>query len=218
MSWTDERIALLKKMWKEGKSAAEIAKTLGKGVTRNAVIGKAHRMGLSGRPSPIKKPAASAPKKEKETASSLKPAKGALKEKIRPSAPAPGSGKVGAAIQKEVEELKKIEKEVLPLNGGVALIDLTERMCKWPIGDPREDDFTFCGRGIRPGTPYCPDHAAMAYQTSSRSRGIANQNPRRAPAKTVPAVAVAVEVEEVEVEVEVEVDDVEDEDDAEVTA
>jgi len=206
MSWTDERIALLKKMWKEGKSAAEIAKTLGKGVTRNAVIGKAHRMGLSGRPSPIKKPAAQ-PKKEKEAAAA-KPAKGALKDKARPTAPAPGSAKVNAAIQKEVEELKKIEKEVLPLNGGVALIDLTERMCKWPIGDPREDDFTFCGRGIRQGTPYCPDHAAMAYQTSSRSRGVANQDrPRKqAPAKASPAEAEEVEVEEVEVDDEEAVD------------
>jgi len=169
MSWTDERIALLKKMWKEGKSAAEIAKTLGKGVTRNAVIGKAHRMGLSGRPSPIKKPAA-APKKEKEAA----PKKEAspFKESRKQQAPAnsPGGAKINAAIAKEVEELKKIGKEILPLDGGVALIDLTERMYKWPIGDPREADFTFCGRGIRVGTPYCPDHAAMAYQTSSRSR------------------------------------------------
>ncbi|HRI77641.1 MAG TPA: GcrA family cell cycle regulator, partial [Alphaproteobacteria bacterium] len=78
MSWTDERIALLKKMWKDGKSAAEIAKTLGKGVTRNAVIGKAHRMGLSGRPSPIKKPAAPkkepAAKKERATAAPAAPA------------------------------------------------------------------------------------------------------------------------------------------------
>lgn len=164
MSWTDERIALLKKMWKEGKSAAEIAKTLGKGVTRNAVIGKAHRMGLSGRPSPIKKPvpvkkegAAAAPRKE-------------VKEVKKAAAPAQG-GKANPGFQKEAEELKKIEKEIVPLGGGVSLLELTERMCKWPIGDPREADFTFCGRGIRVGTPYCPDHASMAYQTSSRSRG-----------------------------------------------
>ena len=167
MSWTDERIALLKKMWKEGKSAAEIAKTLGKGVTRNAVIGKAHRMGLSGRPSPIKKPvpvkkegaAAAAPRKE-------------TKEVAKKAAPAP-SGKTNPGFVKEAEELKKIEKEVVPLGGGVSLLELNERMCKWPIGDPREADFTFCGRGIRVGTPYCHDHAAMAYQTSSRSRGAA---------------------------------------------
>jgi GcrA cell cycle regulator len=153
-------------MWKEGKSAAEIAKTLGKGVTRNAVIGKAHRMGLSGRPSPIKKPvpvkkegAAAAPRKEAPA-----------KEVKKSAAPAAG-GKANPGFAKEAEELKKIEKEIVPLGGGVSLLELTERMCKWPIGDPREADFTFCGRGIRQGTPYCPDHAAMAYQTSSRSRG-----------------------------------------------
>lgn len=217
MSWTDERIALLKKMWKEGKSAAEIAKTLGKGVTRNAVIGKAHRMGLSGRPSPIKKPAAPA-KKEKEAApKSKEPAK----KEPRPSAPAAGSQRVSAAIAKEVEEMKRIEKEVLPLNGGISLLELTERMCKWPIGDPREPDFIFCGRGIRPGTPYCPDHAAMAYQTSSRGRSAAaaaaaNQDkPRGKPAKQAAPEDDVVEVDDDDEEVEV---DVEDDEDEEVTA
>lgn len=167
MSWTDERIALLKKMWKEGKSAAEIAKTLGKGVTRNAVIGKAHRMGLSGRPSPIKKPA---PASKKEAAAA--PARKESKD-VKKAAP-PAGGKANPALAKEAEELKKIEKEIVPLGGGVSLLELTERMCKWPIGDPREADFTFCGRGIRVGTPYCPDHASMAYQSSSRSRGPAH--------------------------------------------
>jgi GcrA cell cycle regulator len=162
MSWTDERIALLKKMWKEGKSAADIAKTLGKGVTRNAVIGKAHRMGLSGRPSPIKKPTP-APKKEAAKKESAKPVK-------KLAAPVVVSGVKNNPLSREVAEPRKMEKEAIPPGGGVALIDLTERMCKWPIGDPREDDFTFCGRNIRPGTPYCPEHAAMAYQSSSRSR------------------------------------------------
>ncbi len=167
MSWTDERINTLKKMWKEGKSAAEIAKTLGKGVTRNAVIGKAHRMGLSGRPSPIKKPVA--PKKE---------AAPKVTKAVAPKAAAPAK-KVAAPAAKaivptrEVEELRKLESAAVQIGGGVALIDLTERMCKWPIGDPKDADFSFCGRGIRVGTPYCPEHAAMAYQTSSRSRGTA---------------------------------------------
>jgi GcrA cell cycle regulator len=164
MSWTDERIALLKRMWKEGKSAADIAKTLGKGVTRNAVIGKAHRMGLSGRPSPIKKP----PPAKKEPAR-----KEAIKPPKKPAAPVVVSGVKHNPLAREVAEPRKIEKEPVPPGGGVALFDLTERMCKWPIGDPREDDFTFCGRGIRAGTPYCPEHAAMAYQSSSRSRAAA---------------------------------------------
>lgn len=181
MSWTDERIGTLKKMWKEGKSAADIAKTLGKGVTRNAVIGKAHRMGLSGRPSPIKKPVATAPKKEKE----LAPKKTALAKKapavvpikkkattlvaaLKPAAETRSS--LSGARAKEAAAPRPAIQEAPPSDGGVALIDLSERMCKWPYGDPQDDDFTFCGRAIRPGTPYCPDHAAQAYQTSTRSR------------------------------------------------
>lgn len=199
MSWTDERIAVLKKMWKEGKSAAEIAKTLGKGVTRNAVIGKAHRMGLSGRPSPIKKPAAS----KKEPAKKKAAPKAATAKKSSAPAAAPAREKAGPAVAKEAEELKKIEKEVVPVGGGVSLLELTERMCKWPIGDPREADFTFCGLAIRPGTPYCPEHAAMAYQSSSRSRtAAANQDKNKK----------AVEAED-EDDVDVDVDDVDDVDD-----
>ena len=192
MSWTDERIATLKKMWKEGKSAAEIAKTLGKGVTRNAVIGKAHRMGLSGRPSPIKKSAA--PKKE------AAPKKTAVKATRSKKAAAPAAAATTkSAPVKEVQDLKVFEKDVVPPGGGVALLDLTERMCKWPIGDPREDDFTFCGLAIRPGTPYCPEHAAMAYQTSSR-----NRNAAAAAKKVSPAEAV---------DDEVDTDDIEDDED-----
>ena len=180
MSWTDERIALLKRMWKEGKSAADIAKTLGKGVTRNAVIGKAHRMSLTGRPSPIKKQAET-PKKEvakkapvavaaptKKTAIALAPVVTANKKS--PSVPVVSGVKNNPLTRDGVAEPRKIIKEPAPAGGGVALIDLSERMCKWPFGDPREDDFTFCGRTIRPGTPYCPEHASAAYQSSSRNR------------------------------------------------
>lgn len=195
MSWTDERIALLKKMWKEGKSAADIAKTLGKGVTRNAVIGKAHRMGLSGRPSPIK----NTPPKKEAAPKAAKPAATPLRDAKKAAPAAKAAAKPNLALVKEAEELKKIEKEQIPLGGGVALIDLTERMCKWPIGDPKEPDFTFCGRGIRVGTPYCPDHAAMAYQTSSRSRNAA-------------AAAAAAAKEEPEVEDVAEDDDTDSED------
>ena len=167
MSWTDERIALLKKMWKDGKSAADIAKTLAKGVTRNAVIGKAHRMGLSGRPSPIKK----TPEVPKKAAVAKKEVK-EVKEVKKPVVPVV-SGVKHNPLVREVTEPRKFVKEEIPPGGGVALIDLSERMCKWPIGDPREDDFTFCGRNIRQGTPYCPDHATMAYQSSSRTRAAA---------------------------------------------
>lgn len=109
MSWTEERIELLRQLWGQGKSASEIAETLGD-VTRNAVIGKAHRLGLSGRPSPIKK----------------KPSRGAT------------------------------------------ILSLTERMCKWPVGDPKHADFHFCGKPAHPGLPYCAEHAAKAYQPAKK--------------------------------------------------
>ncbi len=174
MSWTDERIALLKKMWKDGKSAADIAKTLAKGVTRNAVIGKAHRMGLSGRPSPIKKPEPVAKKEspKKESAKKL-PAKKETVVAVKKATAVVVANTKYNPLAREVTEPRKFEKEPIPPGGGVALIDLSERMCKWPIGDPREDDFTFCGRGIRHGTPYCPDHAGAAYQSSTRTRAAA---------------------------------------------
>jgi GcrA cell cycle regulator len=201
MSWTDERIATLTKMWKEGKSAADIAKVLGKGVTRNAVIGKAHRMGLSGRPSPIKKPAPAKETARKDTAKEHSKDHGAAKKTLRvargkhedeapaaePAARHGHPGRAGKASEGSGApraansparaandlargELPRSANEVIPPGGGIPLLDLTERMCKWPIGDPRDDDFSFCGLGIRPGTPYCPAHASMAYQTSSRGR------------------------------------------------
>ena len=195
MSWTDERIGLLKKMWKDGKSAAEIAKSLGRGVTRNAVIGKANRMGLSNRSTPAKKPAAlkkELPRKGKAPAIAVPARKGAA------PAPAPavrGKSATPTLPVREAEEIKNLGKEIMAPGGGVPLIDLTERMCKWPIGDPREDDFTFCGRTAKPGIPYCPEHGAMAYQTSSRRHAISS-----------PAAAAAVPVANEDKEVDEAVD------------
>jgi len=110
-TWSDERVERLKELWGQGMSASEIADVLGD-VSRNAVIGKAHRLGLSGRPSPIKK----------------KPSRGAN------------------------------------------ILSLTERMCKWPIGDPKHEDFHFCGKPTVQGLPYCAEHAAVAYQPPSKKR------------------------------------------------
>lgn len=123
MSWTDERIELLRKLWEKGLSASQIAEELAGGVTRNAVIGKAHRLGLKSRPSPVKteaapKKAAAAPKKPKPVVQSQK----------------------------------------------VSLLDLTERVCKWPIGHPGDEDFHFCGKPSQQGFPYCSEHCAVAYQ------------------------------------------------------
>ena len=125
MSWTDDRIELLRRLWDQGRSASQIADELGMGVSRNAVIGKAHRLGLRARPSPVKP------------------------EPARPATPAPAP-------------VKKAKPAPKPTR--VSLLDLNERICKWPIGHPGDEDFHFCGRPVNPGTPYCPEHCAQAYQ------------------------------------------------------
>jgi GcrA cell cycle regulator len=127
-------------MWCEGRTAAEIAKELGD-VTRNAVIGKAHRLKLSNRVSPI----------QQDNKKSASPAP-VIREKI-----------VAVVAPVTIREIPLKTK-------GVKMIDLRDRMCRWPSGDPREANFSFCGCGSVPGLPYCPDHAKMAYQAASRSR------------------------------------------------
>lgn len=136
MSWTDERINLLKKLWVEGKTAAEIAKELG-GVTRNAVIGKAHRLKLSNRVSPIQQ----------------------NKKPIVKQVPAVSTER---KIQKIIEQDSGRE--------GISLLDLNPRACRWPLGDPREEKFGFCGGESVAGLPYCMDHSKVAYQAAGRNR------------------------------------------------
>jgi GcrA cell cycle regulator len=122
MPWTDERIAKLKELWEAGAPASAIAEALGEGMSRNAVIGKAHRLGLTARPSPVK---------------TAQPAEA--------PAPRPAARKA-APVQR------------------TTLLDLNDRICKWPIGHPNEPDFHFCGKPVNPGFPYCPEHCAIAYQ------------------------------------------------------
>ena len=178
MSWTKERTELLEKMWTEGKSAAEIAKELGEGATRNAVIGKAHRMGLSGRPSPIKKkkatPAASTDKKTATTAAKpKKSAKPAAKKSAAPAAAAPkGLMPMPAAPNNK-------ERKAQTPGKGLSILDLTDRICKWPIGDPQESDFHFCGAPSHPGRPYCIDHCTEAYQALQKKAQAAKKSQSR---------------------------------------
>lgn len=156
MSWNDERTALLEKMWTEGKSAAEIAKELGEGVTRNAVIGKAHRMGLSGRPSPIKK---------------QKPATADKKTVTKAKAKTPAAKPAEPLVSKNLMPLPNAprrEKKQPPSGKGLSILDLTDRICKWPLGDPQEADFHFCGDAVHPGRPYCVEHCTEAYQALQR--------------------------------------------------
>jgi GcrA cell cycle regulator len=140
MSWTDERVALLKKLWCEGKTAAEIAKELG-GVTRNAVIGKAHRLKLSNRVSPIQQ-------------NSVKVAPARKAEDVRPEP-------VRRAAANNDTPIKVM---------GVSMVELKDKMCRWPLGDPKDPKFHFCGCSTVAGLPYCGDHAKIAYQAASRSR------------------------------------------------
>ncbi|MBT8426351.1 MAG: GcrA cell cycle regulator, partial [Silicimonas sp.] len=174
MSWTDERVELLKKMWTEGQSASQIAKELG-GVTRNAVIGKVHRLGLSNRagsaasPAPEKKSAKAdaAPK-----AQSKKPAKAPVQEKVievtvaprkpivpagQPLPPQPSANEISPEALASVREIEKKAKKI-------SLMELTERTCKWPIGDPATEDFWFCGLSVQAGKPYCEAHVGVAFQ------------------------------------------------------
>jgi GcrA cell cycle regulator len=137
MSWTDDRVALLKKLWGEGKTAAEIAKELG-GVTRNAVIGKAHRLKLSNRVSPIQQ-------------NNKKPA---------PVVKAPPQ-----LIERKIQKIPAQDNRK-----GIPLTDLKANECRWPLGDPREDHFGFCGHRQIAGLPYCAEHAKLAYQAATRNR------------------------------------------------
>lgn len=179
MSWTDERVELLKKMWTEGQSASQIAKELG-GVTRNAVIGKVHRLGLSNRAGtsasavPEKKPVKpeAAPKVDKKAAKTLSEEKVvevtvAPRKPIVPAGqplpPQPSANEISPETLASVREIEKTAKKI-------TLMELTERTCKWPIGDPATDDFWFCGLGVQQGKPYCEAHVSVAFQPMSSRR------------------------------------------------
>ncbi len=190
MSWTDERVETLKRMWGEGQSASQIAKELG-GVTRNAVIGKVHRLGLSNRvggkddeeeaPAVVAAPVAARP----EPAPRVEPQERV--EPPRPVAAAPASNVTPLPIRKAIipagqplppqPSLNEISPEALASVREVekrakrlTLMELTERTCKWPIGDPATDDFWFCGLPSIPGKPYCEAHVGVAFQPMSARR------------------------------------------------
>jgi len=195
MSWTDERIEKLTKMWEGGATASQIADELG-GVSRNAVIGKAHRLGLKARPSPVK-----ANEKEAEPAAAPKVAKAAEPAAPRPaprSAPAaapraapaaaPAAGAAPSTPQPRIVSVgpggflrqgpgdqqppippapprrlvpAKPSAEIADKTG---LLDLNDRICRWPMGHPGEADFHFCGEKVNPGFPYCVEHCGRAFQ------------------------------------------------------
>ncbi|MDZ4372210.1 MAG: GcrA family cell cycle regulator [Phenylobacterium sp.] len=152
MGWTDERVELLKKLWQDGLSASQIAKQLG-GVTRNAVIGKVHRLGLSGRATP-----------SKPQRTVFKPPRPARPAAAAPAAPRriaePVSHPSAAPPARYVDESP----------GTATVLTLGAHMCKWPIGDPSQDSFTFCGRRSDEVGPYCHEHAQVAYQPAQAKK------------------------------------------------
>jgi GcrA cell cycle regulator len=203
MTWTDERVETLKTMWTEGKSASQIARELG-GVTRNAVIGKVHRLGLSNRNGPNDGdgehvlealpgapeeavPPAAAPPDPAAEAAGVPP--GAASDASAPAAaepkePAPAEAREAARAKpvlppvpaqptlapapseispEALASLAEVERKARRLT----LMQLTERTCKWPVGDPATDDFWFCGLPSAAGKPYCESHVAVAFQPMS---------------------------------------------------
>ena len=158
MAWTDERVEILKKLWAEGLSASQIAREMGEGVTRNAIIGKVHRLKLSGRATPSRPPRPRA-----KPASKPKAAAAAAPNRSSSSAPARQS----AAMTPPPPPL---EPKALPNGEFATVLTLTNHICKWPIGDPATPEFRFCGRRSKAGSPYCDTHAAQAYQPQSRRR------------------------------------------------
>jgi GcrA cell cycle regulator len=222
MSWTDERIERLKSLWTKGMTASHIADELG-GVSRNAVIGKAHRLGLQSRPSPVKpnepEPKAKPKAKEKAEPTPVEAKKAAAEAPQRPAAPRPErkieptpaapvldayddddeeAEDAGDATQAAAAKPKAPEPLVRSIGPGgfvrqgpsdqqapippapprrlvpakpspdvaekTGLLDLNEKICKWPIGHPGEPDFHFCGNQANPGFPYCVQHCGVAYQ------------------------------------------------------
>ncbi len=148
--WTDERVELLKKLWGEGLSASQVAKQLG-GVTRNAVIGKVHRLGLSGRATPSR-PARARPQTPRTLV------------RGRPDPLTTETASEKRVRDASAETADADEERGLEPAERTTVLTLTEHTCKWPIGDPGRPGFHFCGRGADQNAPYCVEHARLAYQ------------------------------------------------------
>jgi GcrA cell cycle regulator len=183
MGWTEERVELLKKLWLEGLSASQIAGVLGDGVTRNAVIGKVHRLKLTGRA----KPASSTPRARtaprapgiRRVASPSgmggRPSSGIasmMKSRSMPSAPMHGNTalKIDEEFQTEIYVAPQVQELFIPVEQRLSLLQLNEDTCKWPIGDPLTPDFYFCGQHSEEGKPYCDFHSRRAYHQIEKKR------------------------------------------------
>lgn len=182
MSWTDERVEKLKELWAEGQTASQIAKALG-GVSRNAVIGKVHRLGLSNRTAAAKPAAADEPEPDATPkADSIPEQEPPVSEDSRPITEPEEEIEQTVAAEDDVNPLAALAAEVERSARKLSLLELNERTCKWPIGDPSTDDFYFCGLPCEPEKPYCKAHVAVAYQpmSSRRDRDKSRGGPGRA--------------------------------------
>ena len=173
MHWTPERVELLIKMWEEGVAASTIAKELGK-VTRNAVIGKANRLGLQHQflvdasSQELEKPVSQTGNDGSgnniaNVASSRKRAQFQVISADKPLPPQPSANEISQEAIAKVREVEKFARNI-------SLMELTERTCKWPLGDPATDSFSFCGLPAMAGKPYCEAHAGVAFQPANARR------------------------------------------------
>lgn len=177
MSWTDERVEQLKKLWAEGLSASQIAGRLG-GVTRNAVIGKVHRLGLSGR---------ATTSRMKSHRARPRTAGTAAKRPLKPRFGTIGNPLVRALYQQDAVAYVPVAEEIeIPVAERKTLQMLTESSCRWPIGDPQSPDFHFCNRNKVPGLPYCEAHARRAFQPPQPRRRDREVGEPIAPAPALP--------------------------------
>jgi GcrA cell cycle regulator len=183
MSWNDERVALLKKLWLDGHSASQIAAELANGITRNAVIGKVHRLGLAGheRSTP--------PGGQAHTRSRARSSAGGTRP--QPSKARTGTSTRGAAalaadnVLVPFADPRLVEDVIIPVCERVTIMELKESMCRWPLGDPTTPEFRFCGSRTETGASYCTGHARLAYQPAHDRRS----KDRRAAFRVVQAIS-----------------------------
>jgi GcrA cell cycle regulator len=163
LTWSDDRVEQLKKLWEAGLSASQIAAELGN-VTRNAVIGKVHRLGLSGR---AKSPSSSSSSSAAPRQRKARPAQHMMRV-ARPVSR--GNTALAHAFEVELEPDPVAYDNVVPMSQRLSLLELSEATCHWPIGDPASSEFFFCGGRALTGLPYCAHHSRIAYQPASDRR------------------------------------------------
>ncbi|KFB11200.1 GcrA family cell cycle regulator [Nitratireductor basaltis] len=174
MNWTDERVEMLKKLWAEGLSASQIAAQLG-GVSRNAVIGKVHRLKLSsrGRATSSNTRQKKAPAAAAASSTASRSSRSTTRTQSRTVTTSVGATALQVEFQEDAiayQDTRPVEDVVIPMSRKLKLVQLSERTCKWPNGDPLSEEFNFCGNDTGDNGPYCCYHSKLAYQPASERR------------------------------------------------